>query len=176
MAAHCEATLRSGVGCNFYARIHATDGKWYCRMHNNMLQRAGGSLRPRTGRVTTLAHLRCAGIAKRTGAPCKRYGSKCWNGVGYCNNHVPDDYIDLTAEPQRPIVQYGDISVDVEDECPICYKQLKYETIVKTNCGHAFHQGCIDRWLQTVTQCPMCRTTTHIRRKKTHRIEVVEYE
>jgi hypothetical protein len=124
--------------------------------------------------TNALSLMRCSGITKR-GHVCKKPGSRIHNGNAYCNIHLPLDFIDLTAEPQRPIVQYGDIDVDVEEDCPICFKQLKYETIVKTNCGHAFHQSCIDKWLHSVPHCPMCRTTTHIRRGNTHRIEVVEY-
>ena len=29
--------------------------------------------------------------------------------------------------------------------------------IIKTPCGHIFHEKCLDKWLRTKTQCPYCR-------------------
>jgi len=29
--------------------------------------------------------------------------------------------------------------------------------IIKTPCGHIFHEKCLDKWLKTKTQCPYCR-------------------
>jgi hypothetical protein len=29
----------------------------------------------------------------------------------------------------------------------------------KTECGHIFHGGCIDKWLEEKTTCPVCRNT-----------------
>ena len=163
-----------GNRCFFRGRILHTNGEYYCLKHLNAFFRPRVAT-PSTTSTGPLALMRCSGITKR-GTVCKKHGSRIHNGSSYCNVHIPVDFVDLTAEPQRPIVQYGDISVDVEEDCPICFKKLKFETIVKTNCGHAFHKSCIDRWLQSVPQCPMCRTTTHIKRGNTHRIEVVEYE
>lgn len=45
-------------------------------------------------------------------------------------------------------------------ECSICLEEITRRTPVGCcNCGHCFHQQCIDRWLQRHTTCPLCRKT-----------------
>ena len=168
----CCAVTKKGSQCAFAGRsIHL--GQNYCGRHFHSIR-----INETVGTTTVtqaLAMMPCSGITKR-GRNCMKAGSRIFNGLSYCNCHLPNGFIDLTAEDVRPIVQYGNIPVDVEDDCPICFRQLKFETVVKTNCGHSFHQSCIDRWLENVQQCPMCRTSTHIKRGTTHRIEIIEYE
>jgi len=56
-----------------------------------------------------------------------------------------------------------------EEECPICFQNIEPddEKILKrvdNNCGHSFHEKCINTWIKTTkTQaggpvCPVCRT------------------
>ncbi|XP_074320746.1 RING-H2 finger protein ATL33-like [Silene latifolia] len=56
-----------------------------------------------------------------------------------------------------------------EEECPVCLsifvdgeelRQLK-------TCKHLFHKGCIDKWLSTHFNCPICRAfiITHFKSK-----------
>ncbi|GMH21882.1 hypothetical protein Nepgr_023725 [Nepenthes gracilis] len=45
------------------------------------------------------------------------------------------------------------------DRCVVC--QVEYEegeTVVALQCGHPFHAGCIDKWLQIKKVCPICYT------------------
>lgn len=50
-------------------------------------------------------------------------------------------------------------------ECPICTNSL-YEPSVESKtsnvsincCKHGYHTECIDRWLKTKRNCPMCKT------------------
>jgi hypothetical protein len=122
---------------------------------------------------------RCTGTTVR-GRPCRNFGMRNMNNETYCRHHCPIVCPDVDMnmffeDTVRPIVQFGDVGVDVNEKCPICFIVLKSETIVKTNCGHVFHQSCIDEWLQNRQTCPLCRTVTHIRRRAVRRLEVVEY-
>ena len=62
----------------------------------------------------------------------------------------------------------------MNDDCCICLQPLQSNTehtpecgvVVKLACGHEFHNGCINNWLETITtnnrlSCPLCRTTIH---------------
>jgi hypothetical protein len=127
-----------------------------------------------------VGYRRCTGTTVR-GRPCRNFGVRNMNDETFCRHHCPIvcPDVDLNVffeDPMRPIVQFGDVGVNVNEQCPICFVVLKTETIVKTNCGHVFHQSCIDEWLQSRQTCPLCRTVTHIRRRAVHRLEVVEYE
>lgn len=47
------------------------------------------------------------------------------------------------------------------DSCSICLdthagRNCKQRVLL---CGHAFHAGCVDKWLRIVNQCPVCRAT-----------------
>eukprot|EP00826_Nyctotherus_ovalis_P065921 TRINITY_DN970_c0_g7_i1.p1 TRINITY_DN970_c0_g7~~TRINITY_DN970_c0_g7_i1.p1 ORF type:complete len:230 (+),score=67.91 TRINITY_DN970_c0_g7_i1:189-878(+) len=47
---------------------------------------------------------------------------------------------------------------DMNEECPICLEIYKLKDSVKTiECGHTFHEQCIDQWLVNVLKCPLCR-------------------
>lgn len=43
--------------------------------------------------------------------------------------------------------------------CPICLEEVIDSDNNKKvlHCNHAFHKNCIDRWLRTRSQCPVCR-------------------
>lgn len=171
---------RTNCPCTYVASVYCpNDTMFYCKYH------LPGRVRtrpppPRSSSVSnslrTVGFLICSGVTKR-GVSCKGWGYKNHNGRPYCRHHIPNDYVEILEEDVRPIVQYGNIGVDPNDDCPICFKTLATETIVKTNCGHAFHKSCIDTWLSRHETCPLCRTATHIKRGPcpTRRIEVVEY-
>ena len=45
------------------------------------------------------------------------------------------------------------------EECPICFKELKDSNKVVTPCGHAFGWKCIFRWYNRGNKtCPLCRS------------------
>lgn len=50
-----------------------------------------------------------------------------------------------------------------KDFCPICREQLHSQSIIKTNCGHLFHNICLFQHFHKIgdnsTDCPICRTT-----------------
>jgi hypothetical protein len=43
-------------------------------------------------------------------------------------------------------------------DCPICLDEWDSKLVVKTHCGHTFHEPCVLTWLENSRQCPMCRT------------------
>ena len=44
--------------------------------------------------------------------------------------------------------------------CSICQEHVNFydEEISVLNCGHLYHQSCLQRWLDTSSTCPECRT------------------
>lgn len=45
------------------------------------------------------------------------------------------------------------------ERCSICYDFIRSFQIIRTlNCQHYFHQKCIDKWLESKTNCPICRS------------------
>lgn len=55
----------------------------------------------------------------------------------------------------------------VNDNCPICYSSLDNDYIddgedyvgrpLMTECGHIFHEKCLQEWNKRSNDCPMCR-------------------
>jgi hypothetical protein len=44
------------------------------------------------------------------------------------------------------------------DTCNICLCDYEANETVKTlPCGHCYHAPCIDRWLRSVSNCPVCK-------------------
>ena len=43
--------------------------------------------------------------------------------------------------------------------CSICCESIDFsnEEISVLNCGHLFHQKCVQQWLDTSSTCPDCR-------------------
>jgi len=55
----------------------------------------------------------------------------------------------------------GKVSSNCLDRCLICLDDYQPEEDIRVmSCRHAFHQTCVDEWLQTGrNNCPACRTT-----------------
>jgi hypothetical protein len=45
--------------------------------------------------------------------------------------------------------------------CPVCLQEYSESEFVANmpTCRHQFHTECIERWLQSSTKCPVCRTS-----------------
>lgn len=42
--------------------------------------------------------------------------------------------------------------------CPLCMEDcVLYETLIKMNCSHSYHEKCILEWLKITNTCPICR-------------------
>lgn len=46
-----------------------------------------------------------------------------------------------------------------QDDCSICFEPLQDITLSTSIliCGHKFHSNCINMWLNTRSDCPLCR-------------------
>ena len=42
-------------------------------------------------------------------------------------------------------------------DCCICMESIVVDECKKTECNHMFHEGCINRWLENASSCPLCR-------------------
>ena len=42
--------------------------------------------------------------------------------------------------------------------CSICFEVLKDSDICKTHCNHTFHTSCLLKWINSNSNCPLCRT------------------
>ncbi len=47
-------------------------------------------------------------------------------------------------------------------ECPICFEKDVADDIAITDCGHTFHEHCIDEYIafnksKRIVECPVCR-------------------
>ncbi|CAF0970280.1 unnamed protein product [Rotaria sp. Silwood1] len=70
--------------------------------------------------------------------------------VGLCDNDIE----------RLPTMAYRKTSKSssTDEKCAICLSEYKTGEIVKRlRCKHFFHPECIDPWLKTSTQCPICR-------------------
>ena len=46
-----------------------------------------------------------------------------------------------------------------DNDCTICYEEMKNNNICTTLCGHKFHHSCMLHWLSLNNSCPICRGT-----------------
>jgi len=76
------------------------------------------------------------------------------------NNNMPD-------LPNYTIIQNKIIKIkeytfngelESEESCSICLENYKKnDTINILKCGHKYHEKCIDEWISTSDNCPLCR-------------------
>jgi len=56
-------------------------------------------------------------------------------------------------------------------ECSVCMCEYKQgEELRLLDCGHSFHQECIDTWLKKKAACPLCREWVFEDRRRNHEI------
>ncbi|XP_050547469.1 E3 ubiquitin-protein ligase NRDP1-like isoform X6 [Daktulosphaira vitifoliae] len=69
-------------------------------------------------------------------------------------------YLEICHCAKKEIIECStnDDSANPLNDCPICTNTLR-EPIHTTTCGHEFCKGCIDRWLQDKSTCPICRSS-----------------
>lgn len=63
--------------------------------------------------------------------------------------------VDLTEDNKRALQKLLQLSIDSQEDCPICLDTFKEPVITK--CTHAFCSPCIERVVETQHKCPMCR-------------------
>ncbi|KAF3044693.1 hypothetical protein E8E12_009141 [Didymella heteroderae] len=63
--------------------------------------------------------------------------------------------VDLTAENKEALQKMLQLSVDSQEDCPICFDTYKEPVI--TRCAHIFCTPCLERVIELQGKCPMCR-------------------
>lgn len=60
---------------------------------------------------------------------------------------------------QRSHFSYDAASHDTPAECAVCLSEFVDKELGRDlpNCNHCFHIGCIDMWLYSRSNCPLCR-------------------
>ena len=55
---------------------------------------------------------------------------------------------------------------ETTEECPICFSSFDQADLLrKLDCGHPFHQPCIDHWLKYRSTCPVCKLKAYAARQ-----------
>ncbi|KAF2266380.1 hypothetical protein CC78DRAFT_513897 [Lojkania enalia] len=65
--------------------------------------------------------------------------------------------VDLTEENKVALQKMLQLSIDSQEDCPICLDQMRDPVITK--CAHIFCTPCIERVVDTQHKCPMCRVS-----------------
>ncbi|KAL4353351.1 hypothetical protein GQ457_06G007530 [Hibiscus cannabinus] len=62
-------------------------------------------------------------------------------------------------------------SKEIGNECPVCLSVFADGEEVKqlTECKHSFHTTCIDLWLNSHDNCPVCRAAVAVKRPNNNR-------
>lgn len=50
------------------------------------------------------------------------------------------------------------------EDCLICREPLSNDDAVALDCGHVFHSSCIEHWVKSKSQCPICRRAIRVER------------
>lgn len=74
--------------------------------------------------------------------------------------HVPSDGLDESLIKSITLLKYkkGDGWIDGTD-CSVCLSEFEEDDSLRLlpKCSHAFHALCIDTWLKSHSNCPLCR-------------------
>jgi len=65
-------------------------------------------------------------------------------------------------DDEKYVIKSSDSEED-ENECHICNKELENDSknIVKSKCGHLFHESCALKYFKKSSKCFVCRKETH---------------
>ncbi|KAL1654740.1 hypothetical protein SLS61_002489 [Didymella pomorum] len=63
--------------------------------------------------------------------------------------------VHLTAENKEALQKMLQLSIDSQEDCPICFDTYKEPVITK--CAHIFCTPCLERVIELQGKCPMCR-------------------
>lgn len=83
-------------------------------------------------------------------------GDGTWKGI----DESTLETISTVISPNDYLSQKLDQDTKKESKCPICLGE--FDTTDATllqlkNCGHTFHSACLRTWLNTKTNCPICK-------------------
>ncbi|KAL2250525.1 RING-H2 finger protein ATL33 [Sesamum indicum] len=59
-------------------------------------------------------------------------------------------------------------AAESSDQCPVCLSAFAEGEEIRqlSACKHAFHAACVDMWLYSHSNCPVCRAAVPVRRSK----------
>lgn len=91
-------------------------------------------------------------------------------GVIISGNGTPRDGgrssgIDKAVIESLPFFRFSALKGSREGlECSVCLSQFDVADVLRLlpRCKHAFHMDCIDRWLDSHSSCPLCRTRVDV--------------
>lgn len=72
---------------------------------------------------------------------------------------LADDHI-TEEKHTTPKTEETDETVESDSEkdmCSICYNKIEKNSEKMLDCGHKYHECCIDTWLKESKTCPICR-------------------
>ncbi|KAF9596537.1 hypothetical protein IFM89_012268 [Coptis chinensis] len=80
-------------------------------------------------------------------------------GVSPCRSRG----LDSVVIDKLPILLHR-CSLDEEAQCSICLSAFQDQEKVKIlpNCNHSYHPECVDKWLKTQSNCPLCRASLRV--------------
>ena len=61
----------------------------------------------------------------------------------------------MKSDKKREFIQ---LKFPYDQECPICFGNMKDKVVKYTICKHVFHKSCLNKWLQNKSSCPSCRS------------------
>ncbi|XP_020598751.1 E3 ubiquitin-protein ligase ATL42-like isoform X2 [Phalaenopsis equestris] len=73
--------------------------------------------------------------------------------------------IDKSVIESLPFFQFSALKGSREGlECSVCLSRFDDAEILRLlpRCKHAFHKDCVDRWLESHSSCPLCRTRVDV--------------
>jgi hypothetical protein len=57
-----------------------------------------------------------------------------------------------------PIIEFASIQKGSNGKCLICQEEMsKVDMVRMLTCFHHYHVKCIDQWLKTKRECPLCK-------------------
>lgn len=75
------------------------------------------------------------------------------------NSQDNDQHINKNNITDKQPQEFKDITniYSTPTECPICSEEYKETSIVfSLDCGHIFHETCMNRWVKIKPTCPLC--------------------
>ena len=85
-------------------------------------------------------------------------GTLCKDRVtGLMDELMQHKQVKLTSENVKALQGLLQLSIEQQEECPICYEPFQTETSVISSCAHCFHRTCIEQVIKIQAKCPMCR-------------------
>ena len=69
-----------------------------------------------------------------------------------------DSFTCDTCDNCNMINHLNNKTMELQGECSICLKNMYSNTLTKTDCEHKFHIYCLEQWLETKNNCPLCRS------------------